>query len=76
MLERDLGVLVDASLKFRKQAASAVEKVTQILAVIRRSLALIDAARLPVQFTFLVRPHLEYGNLEWVPFIRADQHLV
>ena len=32
--ERDLGVFVDGSLKFRKQAASAAAKGTQILAVI------------------------------------------
>ena len=43
LLERDLGVLVDGSLKFREQAAAAVEKATQILAVIRRSFAQIDS---------------------------------
>ena len=31
-LEKDLGVLVDADLKFREQASSAVAKATQILA--------------------------------------------
>ena len=75
-LEKDLGVLVDADLKFREQASSAVAKATQILAVIRRSFALIDEVTLPLLFTTLVRPHLEYGNLVWGPFNRADQRLV
>ena len=75
-LEKDLGVLVDADLKFREQASSAVAKATQILAVFRRSFALTDEVTLPLLFTTLVRPHLEYGNLVWGPFNRADQRLV
>ena len=59
-LEKDLGLLVDADLKFREQASSAVAKATQILAVIRRSFALIDEVTLPLLFTTLVRPHLKY----------------
>ena len=75
-LERDLGVHVDSELKFRKQASSAVAKATQILAVIRRSFARIDRTTLPLLFKVLVRPHLEYGNLVWGPYNRADQRLV
>ena len=37
--EKDLGVIVDSTLKFRRQAASAASKATQVLAVIRRSFA-------------------------------------
>ena len=48
--ERDLGVLIDSELKFREQAASAVSKATQILAVIRRSFQLIDQTMLPLLF--------------------------
>ena len=50
--------------------------VFQILAVIRRSFTLIDEVTLPLLFTTLVRPQLEYGNLVWGPFNRADQRLV
>ena len=74
--ERDLGVLVDSSLKFRMQASSAVKKANQILAVIRRSFELIDESTLPRLYKALVRPHLEFGNLAWGPFNRADQLLV
>ena len=75
-VERDLGVLVDSELKFRAQAASAVSKATQILAVFRRSFQLIDRTTLPLLFKTLVRPLLEYGNVIWGPFNRADQKLV
>ena len=74
--ERDLGVVVDCELKFREQAASAVSKSTQVLAVIRRSFQLLDKTTLPLLFKTLVRPHLEYGNLVWGPFNRADQRSV
>ena len=74
--ERDLGVIVDASLKFRRQAAAAVAKANQILAVIRRSFELIDEFTLPLLYKTLVRPHLEFGNVAWGPFNRADQLLV
>ena len=75
-VERDLGVEVDTDLKFRKQSAAAVAKASQILGVIRRSFELIDRTTLPLLFKTLVRPHLEYGNLVWGPFNRADQQQV
>lgn len=75
-VERDLGVQVDANLKFRQQAATAVATTTRVLAVIRRSFSLIDERTLPLLFKTLVRPHLEYGNLVWGPFNRADQKAV
>ena len=75
-VERDLGVQVDTLLKFREQAAAAIAKATRVLAVIRRSFAQIDEVTLPLLFKSLVRPHLEYGNLVWGPFNRADQKAV
>ena len=74
--ERDLGVIMEEDLKFRKQAAAAVSKASQILAVIRRSFAILDSTTLPLLFKTLVRPHLEYGNIVWGPFNRADEKLV
>ena len=61
--ERDLGVYVDSALKFRKQAATAVSKASQVLACICRAFQLIDTSTLPVLFKTLFRPHLEYGNI-------------
>ena len=75
-LEKDLGISIDSELKFREQASSAVAKATKILAVIRRSFALMDKVTLPMLYKSLVRPHLEYGNLIWGPFNRADQRII
>ena len=74
--ERDLGIQVDRQLKFREQAAAAVTKAAQILAVIRRSFEHLDAETLPVLYKSLVRPHLEYCNTVWGPFNREDQQRV
>ena len=75
-VEKDLGVQIDDSLKFREQAAAAVAKGFQILSVIRRSFLTLDRITLPLLFKSLVRPHLEFGNLIWGPHNRADQKLV
>ena len=77
-VEQDLGVLVDAELRFRRQAAAVVVKATQLLAlaVIRRYFAQIDEYTLPLLYKSLVRPHLEFGNLAWGPSNRADQKLI
>ena len=72
-VERDLGIHMDAELKFRQQAAAAVSKASQVMAVIRRSFQLLDRTTLPMLFKTLVRPHLEYGNIVWGPFNRTDQ---
>ena len=74
--ERDLGIFIDTPLKFRRQAASAASKATQILAVIRRSFAHLDEQTLTLLYKSLVRPHLEYGNVSWGPFNRHDQRLL
>ena len=74
--EKDLGIIIDRQLKFRSQAASAISKASQMLAVVRRSFANIDSTTLPLLFKAMVRPHLEYGNTIWGPFNRTDQKQV
>ena len=71
--ERDLGVIIDKELRFRKQAAAAVSKASQMLAVVRRSFANIDEITLPLLYKSMVRPFLEYGNTIWGPFSKLDQ---
>ena len=74
--EKDLGIFIDSDLKFRRQAASATAKASQILALIRRSFQAIDCETLPLLYKTLVRPHLEYGCSIWGPFNKADQKAV
>ena len=73
-VERDLGVHIDCDLKFRRHAAALVAKATQVLAVICRSFVRIDQQTLPALYKSLVRPNLEFGNLVWGPFRRADEN--
>ena len=76
--EQDLGIHVDGALKFRKQAGTATAKANQMLGVIQRSFELIDLTTLTLRVLFkaLVRPHLEFGNVAWGLFNRADQLLI
>ena len=55
-LENYLGVKVefDTELKFREQASAAVNKATQVPAVIQRSFAHLDDVTLPLLFKTLV----------------------
>ena len=71
--ERDLGIIIDSSLKFRSQAAAAIARASRMLGVVRRVFSNLDSETLPLLYKALVRPHLEYGNLIWGPFNRADQ---
>ena len=74
--ERDLGIHIDPDLKFRKHAASAAAKGNQMLALVKRSFLCISTTTLPLLYKSLIRPHIEYGNLIWGPFNRADQKLI
>ena len=52
--EKDLGIIVDGSLKFHSQAASAASRANQILGVVRRSFANLTIQSLPVLYKSLV----------------------
>ena len=76
--EKGLRFYIDAELKFRKQAAAAVSKASQVMAVMYslQIFQLLDKSTLPILYKTLVLPHLEYCNIIWGPFNRADQLLV
>ena len=70
--EKDLGVVIDESLKFHTHAASASKKANQILGVIKKSYATRDETTIGTLYKAMVRPHLEYGNAIWGPFYQED----
>jgi len=70
--EKDLGIWINNDLKFSTHVAKAVSKANQILGLIRRSFTHIDCQLMKLLFTALVRPHLEYGNVIWHPFLQKD----
>ena len=65
--ERDLGVLVDGSLRFHSQASSAAAKGNQLLGIVRRAFASLTNTSLPLLYKSLIRPHLKFGNCIWGP---------
>ena len=71
--EKDLGVNVDAELKFSKHIEIQVNKANNILGMIRRSYEYLDADSLKRLFVALVRPHLEYSNVAWSPRLIKDK---
>ena len=74
--EKDLGVVADNRLKFRKHAASAVKQANKVLGLIKHSFTALDDTTLPLLYTSMVRPHLEYGNIIWGPHFKEDMKAV
>ena len=73
--EKDLGVLIDAELKFHKQNAAAVKTANSVLGLIKKSFINLDQELLPILYKSLVRPHLEYGNVIWGPFYKDHKSI-
>ena len=74
--EKDLGVMVDDSLKFHIHAAYATKKANQMLGVIKKTYVTRDANTISTLYKSMVRPHLEYGNAIWGPCYIGDLKLV
>ena len=74
--ERDLGVIIDESLKFHRHAAAAVKKANTVLEIIKKSFITLDTQTLPLLYKSMVRPHLQYGNVIWGPHYKGDQVMV
>ena len=75
-LEKDLGVNVDAKLKFSKHIEIQVNKANKILGMIRRSYEFIDGDSLKRLCIAIVRRHLEYSNVVWSPRYIKDTKLM
>jgi hypothetical protein len=74
--EKDLGVLISNTLKSSAHVAMADSKVNQVLGMIRRSFTYMDIPLMKQLYTSLVRPHLEFGNVIWNPYLKGDMDLL
>jgi hypothetical protein len=75
-LEKDLGVWMSNDLASSLHVLKAVSKANQILGLIRRSFTYLDCKLMKQLFIALVRPHLEYGNVVWHPYLKKDLSLL
>ena len=75
-LEKDLGIWLSNDLKSHDHVVHAVNKANQILGLIRRTFSYFDCQLVKQLFVSLVRPHLEYGNVVWNPYLRKDIEMI
>ena len=70
--EKDLGVTFQQDLKFSSHIAEKVNKANSTLSFIVRTFDYIEKDSFILLYKSLVRPHVEYGNTIWYPFLRKD----
>ena len=70
--EKDIGVIIDDKLTFTEHLAEKINKANSILGIIRRTFVHLDPTILKALYTALVRPHLEYANQVWCPYLVKD----
>ena len=74
--EKDLGVIIDSSLKFHAHTAAAVKKANQVFGLIKKSYSTPDPYTIKTLYKAMVRPHLEYGNAIWGPNYLGDINML
>ena len=74
--EKDLGVTIDSELKFDEHIAKKVRVANAIVGQIRRSFSYLDCDTFRRIYTAFVRPHLEYGQTIWSPYLLRNINAV
>jgi hypothetical protein len=74
--EKDVGVTIDNKLTFEKHITEKVNKANSILGVIRRTFEYLDLQTFRLLYVSLVRPHLEYANSVWNPFMKKHIDMI
>ena len=62
--------LIDNRLTFENHINEKVNKANSIMGVIRRTFEFLDIKTFRLLFTPLVRPHIEYANQVWNPYLK------
>ena len=70
--EKDLGVVFDPTLKFSKHVSVVANKANRIVGLIKRTFDHMDEVMFKPLYKTLIRPHLEYANCVWSPFLQQD----
>ena len=72
LLENDLGVHIISDLKWESQVSQSVNKANRTLGMLRNSFKYVNKKSFRLLYSSLVRPHLEYGNSVWHPYLKKD----
>jgi hypothetical protein len=70
--ERDLGIIVDNSIKFSEQCSAVIKAANSMLGLIRRTIMCKSKEILVRLYKALVRPKLEYCIQAWGPYLKKD----
>jgi len=70
--EKDLGVTFDSKLSFDPHIQNCINKANKMLGIIKRSFDYLDRDIFIKLYKALIRPHLEYGNLIWYPYLKRQ----
>ena len=68
--EKDISVIIDSKLTFENHINETVNKANSIMGVIRRTFEFLDIKTFRLLYTSLVRPHIEYANQVWNPYLK------
>ena len=69
-MQKDLGVIIDFDLKFEEHISAKVKVANAMVGLIRRSFSFLDGTLFRKLYTSFVRPHLEYAQVVWAPFLQ------
>src|SRR2546425_8310659 len=70
--ERDLGIIVDSSMKFTEQCNTAIKNANSTLGLIRRTIKCKSKNIITKLYKTLVRPKLEYCVQAWRPYLKTN----
>jgi hypothetical protein len=70
--EKDLGVLFVRALTFTKHVGAVVNKANRVVGVTKRTFDHMDKQMFKIIYKTMIRPHLEYANCIWSPFLKGD----
>ena len=67
--QTDLGITFYREINFKKHIANITKKANQMLGIIKRNFSFINRDIFIKLYRSLVRPHLEYGQCIWSPYL-------
>ena len=71
--DKDIGVAIDSKLTFEHHMNEKINKANSTMGLIRRTFTCLYEETFLLLYKALVRPHLEYANALWSPYITTSR---